>query len=176
MVRVSLFDRGVDEGGGTVQSFACWDRAGTMIAAARRCSVTSATFVATPSGIVTDGRQDSAVSATATWTKRRRGEALPRLSPATRKPPTTAPTNVSWAKPRSGILSPSIANDTPAAWSSPAAAVTTAAAIAPTAMVVRFRATDRRVLRVLWEGAVRLAVLADIVGSLRGGGAVCAAH
>ena len=49
----------------------------------------------------------------------------------------TAPMKVICAKPRIGIISPSISNDTPAAWTTAAAAVVTAAPISPDTTVAR---------------------------------------
>lgn len=94
-------------------------------------------LVASSSGQATDGTQDSAVSARAVWRKRRWAERLRRSSTARTTPPITAPRKVIWAKPASGITSPSTSNDTPAAWTAAATAVVTAAATRPATAVVR---------------------------------------
>jgi hypothetical protein len=64
------------------------------------------------------------------------GRAATRLSTARTTPPITAPRKVIWAKPTSGITSPSTPNDTPATWTAAATAVATAAATKPATTVV----------------------------------------
>jgi hypothetical protein len=76
--------------------------------------------------------------------KRRRGERLRLSSTARTTPPITAPRKVAWAKPASGITSPSTSNDTPAAWTAAAIAVVTAAATSPATTVVRRSELARR--------------------------------
>src|SRR3546814_849298 len=108
-----------------------------MIAAASTWSATSVIWVPASSGISTDGRHDRAVSATVAWKKRWRADALRRLRTASSTPPMTAPRSVIWAKPSSGMTSPSISKDTPVASAAAAATVVIAAPARPDTRVVR---------------------------------------
>src|SRR5207342_3781549 len=111
-------------------------RTGTMMAAAVRWIDTRTIRLAAPNDITKSGTTDSAVRATVMRTNVDRGWAARRHCLAMRSP-SMAPSSVIWAKPGSGIASPSISNDTPAAWAMAAIAVVTAAATPPLASAGR---------------------------------------
>jgi hypothetical protein len=150
-------------------------RAGTIIAAARTWVATSVTTVAASSGHTTEGMHEIAVSATAERTNHRRAAPLRRLSTARRTPPMTAPSSVICAKPRIGIISPSISRDTPAAWAPAATAAVATAAATPDTAVVRGNVEVSRPAAGAWVVAVVVGAVRVIVVLRGSGGARCAA-
>src|SRR5688572_32058473 len=76
-------------------------------------------------------------------------------------PPSTAPIRVIWAKPTSGIVSPSTASGTPAASAAAASAVVAAAATTPETRAAR-RTGWERVVRSAVGAVVRVVVMLDM--------------
>ena len=129
-----------------------------MIVAASRWIAISPSLLATSSPAAAGARQDSAVTATAVWMKRRRGRMPRRLRTATSSPPSSAPANVNWANYPSGILPPA-ARCTPAARIAVAESVVAVAATAATTSVAR-----------LSDEVDALATADDMAGFLSGDG------
>src|SRR6478735_444729 len=110
-------------------------RTGTMMAAATRWVATSTSLVAVSGGRATEGMHETAVKATAMTSNVRRACPLQRFSAATRRPPTTAPSDVIWANPAIGIISPSTCSGTPAACATAARVLIAMAATRPDSTV-----------------------------------------
>src|SRR5918995_4562446 len=118
-------------GGGERQAGRRFARAGTTIPAATTCVSISTSFEPVVASAITSGTSDTTVSTTVLTTNVWRGRRAHLLNDTAMTAPITAPIIVSWAKPSSGICSPSMASGTSAARAMAAMTVVATAAAAP---------------------------------------------